>query len=538
MTARRGLVLGLLLLVALALLTERSAVARSHGERSQAREALAAERLRGEGAAALARKDFAEARRAYTELYRRTLQPEGLYRLGILAHAEGRLLDSQDLMRRFVSDSRFDPTESPAEAAEAQRILALPQLPSGKISVIGERGTLVLVDGRLVGALPLARPLLCTPGKRKLVLEDGQRIQEEEFDLAAGRLVEITYDRGSAALVSAELPAVLMLEQYGGAAPAVSAALAQAAEEVLESDRLSPFPLHLALARANPTRPSACLETIRCLTTIAKQSELDYVLRLSLTQPGPGAGLPWRLRLVLLDAELGEEAARSEAECAACDIAKVVAVLRSELSRLLTVMRARPRGELKVTSTPAGAEVRLAGRLLGKTPLEQPMWAGPLEIELTLSGYETQRLHVTVSAGKTAALGATLLPEIAEPAPASLLLDAPANRYARQPRPRWRLALGGVALAGGVLLGGFGASALAISDQCVVEALPPAELCRERYGTSALGAGLLISGAAVLVAGTLLLAIPGSPRPPARRPETQTWLLRSGHTLPAGGLAR
>lgn len=509
MMTRRGLVPGLLLLIALALLAERAAVARSHGERSQARQAQEAERLRAEGAAALAGKDFAEAGRAYTELYRRTLQPEGLYGLGILAYAEGRQLAAQDLMRRLVSDSRFDPTESPAEAAEAQRILALPQLPSGKISVIGERGTLVWVDGRLVGALPLARPLLCTPGKRKLVLEDGQRTQEEELELTVGRSVEITYDRGSAALVSAELPAVLMLEQYGGAAPALSWALAQAAEDVLEGDRLSPFPLHLALARADPTRSRSCLETLGCLIKLAQQSELDYVLRLSLTQPGPGAGLAWRLRLALIDTELGEEAARSEAECAACDLEKAVALLRSELSRVLAAARARPRGELKVTSTPAGAEVRLAGRLLGKTPLEQARWAGPLEVEVALSGYESRHLQVTVSAGQTAALAVKLQPEIGEPAPAPLLLDGSASRYARQRRPRWRLALGGAALAAGVLLAGFGASALALSDQCVAEVLPPAELCRERYGTSTLGTGLLISGAAVLLTGTLLLAIPG-----------------------------
>lgn len=516
MTTRRGLVPGLLLLLALGLQTEGAALARSHGERSRAREVQEAERLRAEGAAALARKDFPEARRAYTELYRRTLQPEGLYRLGILAYAEGRQLEAQDLMRRFVSDPRFDATESAAEAAEAQRILALPQPPGGKISVIGERGTLVFLDDRLSGVLPLARPLLCASGKRKLVLENGQRIQEEEFDLAVGRSVEVTYDRGSPALVSAELPAVLMLEQYGGAAPAVSAALAQAAEDVLEGERLSPFPLQLALARADPTRPRSCLETLSCLVKIAQQSELEYVLKLSLSPSGSGSGsgsgLPWRLRLVLIDAELGEEAARGEAECAACDGAKAVAVLRSELTRLLAAMRARPRGELKVTSTPAGAEVRLAGRLLGKTPLEQSTWAGPLEVEVALSGYEPQRLQVTVSAGKTAALAATLLPELAEPAPAPLLHDASANRYARQPRPRWRLALGGVALVGGALLSGFGASALAISDQCVVEALPPAELCRERYGTFPLGTGLLLSGAAVLVTGTLLLAIPGSRR--------------------------
>ena len=222
------------------------------------------------------------------------------------------------------------------------------------------------------------------------------------------------------------------------------------------------------------------------------------------------------LRLALLDVEVGEVAARSEEECTACDIDKAVAVLRSGLPRLLATARERPRGELKVTSTPAGAEVRLGARLLGKTPVERPAWAGRLELEVTLPGYESQRLPVTVSPGETAAVNVPLQPELAEPPPSALVSSAPVNRYGTKSRPRWRLAVGGVAVVGGALLTGFGASALAVSDQCVEEARAPVAFCRERYGTSSIGTGLVISGAAVLVTGTLLLAIP------ERRRKTET----------------
>ena len=511
MAATRRCCLGALALwcAVLAISSVRPADARSREERNQEREARDTARLRSEGEAALARKDFAAATRAYTELYRRTLQLEGLYRLGTLAHAEGRLLDAQDLMRRFVSDSRFDPAENTREAAEAQRILALPRPPGSKVSVIGERGTLVFVDGRLVGSLPLSRPLLCAPGKRTLVLENGRSRQEEEIDLASGRSVEVTYDRSSVALLSAELPAVLVLEQYGETTQSVSPALAQVIEDVLLGDRLSPFPLQLALERAGLPRSGSCAENLDCQLKLARQSELDYVLNLHLSQPALGVGLPWQLRLVLLDAEVGEEAARSEQECDACDTAKAVALLRGSLSRLLATARARPRGELKVTSVPTGAEVHLGARSLGKTPFSRTVWAGRLEVEVALPGYESARLPVTVPSGDKAALTATLQPEIAEPPPAALIIaSAPASRLAAQRRPRWRLGLGGAAVAGSALLFGFGASALAVSDQCIVEPIPPAELCRERFGTAPIGTGLVISGAAVLVTGTLLLAIP------------------------------
>lgn len=499
--------LGLLWAV-LAISPLRPADARSREERNQVREAREASRLRSEGEAALSRKDFAAATRAYTELYRRTLQLEGLYRLGTLAIAEGRVLDAQDLMRRFVSDSRFDPADNAGEAAEAQRILALPRPAGSKVSVIGERGTLVFVDGRLVGSLPLSRPLLCAPGKRTLVLENGRSRQEEEIELASGRSVEVTYDRSSVALLSAELPAVLVLEQYGETTQPVAPVLAQPIEDVLLGDRLSPFPLALALERAGLTRSGSCAENLDCQLRLARQSELDYVLNLHLSQPALGVGLPWQLRLVLLDAEVGEEAARSEQECDACDAAKAAALLRSSLSRLLAAARARSRGELKVTSTPAGAEVRVGTRLLGKTPFARTVWAGRLEVEVTLPGYEPARLPVTVPSGDKAAVVATLQPELAEPPPAALIIAPAPTLRLPQRRPRWRLVLGGVAAAGSALLFGFGASALAVADQCVVDPIPPAELCRQRLGTAPIGTGLVISGAAVLATGILLLSIP------------------------------
>lgn len=517
MAKRSGLGLRLVLLMILSLLAVRPAVARSRGERHRVRDVIAADQLRSEGEAALARKDFATATRAFTDLYRRTLQPEGLYRLGVLAQAEGRLLDAQDLMRRFVSDTRFDPADSATEAAEAHRILALPRPASGRVSVVGERGTLLFLDGRLVGALPLSRPLLCAPGKRLLTLENGQSRQEEEIDLAVGRFVEVTFARGSAALLSAELPTVLVLEQYGELSQTAAAPLAQVVEDGLQSDRLSPFPLNLALERAGLARTSSCVETTACQLQLARKNELDYVLTLQLIKQAGGASVPWKLRLALLDVEVGEVAARSEEECTACDIDRAVAVLRSGLPRLLATARERPRGELKVTSTPAGAEVRLGARLLGKTPVERPAWAGRLELEVTLPGYESQRLPVTVSPGETAAVNVPLQPELAEPPPAALVSSEKVNRYGIKSRPRWRLAVGGVAVVGGALLTGFGASALAVSDQCVEEARAPVAFCRERYGTSSIGTGLLISGAAVLVTGTLLLAIP------ERRRKTETY---------------
>ena len=103
--------------------------------------------------AAIARADYAEAHRILDDSYRQAPQPEKLYLLGVLAQAEGRQLESVDLFRRFLSDSG---SES-AEAQEvAQRAVAAPRPLLGEVLVHGERGSLLSVDDRPVGVLPLS----------------------------------------------------------------------------------------------------------------------------------------------------------------------------------------------------------------------------------------------------------------------------------------------------------------------------------------------------------------------------------------------
>lgn len=468
-------------------------------------------KLRSDGDAALAKQEFSVARRAFTEYYKRALLPDGLYRLGLLADAEGRVLDAQDLMRRFVSDPRFDAPTFENEAKEAQRILALPRPPNGKVTVIGERGVLLMIDGRLVGGLPLSRPLLLAPGKRMLAIEDGSRRQREELDVAVGHFIEITYDRGSAALLSAELPSVLVLEQYRGLPKDADKPLGQAIEDALQGERLSPFPVSLALAQAGLPEKSACVENTACQLNLAQKSELDYVLSVDFAQSLRNG--PWALRLVLLDVEVGAQAARIEQECSSCDIAKSVFALSNALPPLITEARRRPRGDLEVKSTPPGAEVRLAGRLLGKTPLAHPVWAGEAEIELTLSGYQPLRQPVDIRAGQKTPLDLELAKELPESLPPPLVLPPAVVKIPPPRRPTWRLALGGVALATGALLIGFGGGALAIDGRCIDSPENPIAFCDKVYQTSGLGAGLVGAGSVLVVSGVVLLALP--PKKPA-----------------------
>lgn len=508
----RALVLLLLTGVAsLASLTSGApASAAGSGGRTGAHAARASDRLQRQAEEALQAKDYDGAARAFTELYKQTRQPDTLYRLGMIAEAQGRLLAAQDLLRRFLSDPRFDPAASVAEESEARRVLALPRPPSGKVNIIGGSGTLVYLDQRLVGSLPLARPLLVAPGKHTLVLEDGARRQQEDLDAAVGRFIELTYERSTGALLSTELPGVLLLESYPGLPETVARQLGQAVDDLVQRERLSPFPLALAMERAGTAPDSGCSQVTSCQCKLAQKNELEYVLNIGVSQRATGQ--PWQLKLDVVDADIGESAARSEQECAACDLAKATAALRTALPALLAEARRRPRAELMVVSTPPGAEVRAGGRLLGTTPLSRFVWAGALEVELTLPGHEPQRLPTVVSQDKPTSLTVTLVPQVAEPAPPPLIvLPVPPRESGR---PRWRLALGGCALGVGAVLTGLGGSALAVADSCLPGSPPEAEACRQRFDTSGVGGGLLAAGLAVGVAGVLLLAIPERRRAP------------------------
>lgn len=472
--------------------------------RAGTRAGRAGDRLLRQAEEALQAKSYDAAARAFTELYKQTRQPDILYRLGRIAEAQGRLLDAQDLLRRFLSDPRFDPAASAVEDGEARRVLLLPRPPSAKVNVIGGSGTLVYLDQRLVGSLPLSRPLLVAPGKHTLTLAEGERQQQEELDAAIGRFIEVTYERSTAALLSTELPGVLLLESYPGLAEATAQQLAQEVDDLVQRERLSPFPVKLAMERAGTTPSSGCIEVPSCLGKLAQKNELEYVLSIRIGQRA--AGQPWQFLIDVLDAGVGESAAHSDTACVTCGLDKAVAALRTALPALLTEARRRPRAELRVASTPPGAEVRAGGRLLGTTPLSHLVWAGSLEVELTLPGHEPQRLQAVVSEDKPTALQFTLQPQVDEPVPQPLLVAPVLQREAG--RPRWRVAVGGTALGLGAVLIGFGGSALAVANSCVPGTPPEAEACRQLFDTTGVGGALLGVGLGAGLAGVLLLAIP------------------------------
>jgi hypothetical protein len=123
-----------------------------------------------------------------------------------------------------------------------------------------------------------------------------------------------------------------------------------------------------------------------------------------------------------------------------------------------------------------------------------------------------QRGRVQIEPGQHAVIEATLPPRVAP-----VTLAAPPAELVRGRHPVVRLALGSIGIAAGTAVAGFGASALAVSGQCVESSNPfpqPAP-CPYVFGTVPIGASLLATGIVLSAVGVGLLAWPA----PLRRRE-------------------
>lgn len=521
--------MGLLVLLGLTVSARQPAWARRGALLSSNRSAVLrqAQPFLDKGAAALAARDFAAAAKALSSAYRSAPLPEVLLQLARLAQAEGRSTDAYDLYHRYLAD----PTRVPDAAGtqEAEAVLATPPPGTGSLAVHGPPSTFVLVDGRMVGVLPLPQPLLLAPGDHSLLLDLGNKRIDTPLKVQEGRLAEVRTGRSSGALLISVLPALLVLDEWAGVPAESLRQFSEAVERAAILQHLGVMPAAVALRQAAELR--ACLGATSCQQQLAKRSGLDYVLRSRTaretknpataqtahnTQAAPAAAnatASWTFELSLLHAEVGEPASQLTATCDACTAAQATVHYRDALLELLNRGLPRQFGTADVTSEPTGAVVSVSRRPAGQTPLHLPLWEGSTELTLTLSGYKPALATVAVTAATATPLHVAL--EAADPLPMAPKKPPPA---ARLRPPRWRLALGGTLVSLGATLLTVGGLDLLVDGRCFplqpADTSPGATQCRVLYDTRDAGLAGLGVGLAFSIAGTVLLAIPG-PRPAA-----------------------
>lgn len=466
-----------------------------------------ARRLLDEARTALVSRDLVTASQRAQASYRRQPSPEALFVLGQVALAEGRLLAAQDFMARYLADPDLEASSEDVSQREAQRVLDGERPPAASLNVLGDRGALVVVDGRLVGALPLPRPLLLSPAEHRIEIELGSRRLSDQVRLSVGRLAELRIDVNSRALLLSILPGVVVLDSYAGLDSAEQRRILLAIEAALLGLRLSPLSREVVFTVVGEPAPGECLVPARCARDLAVRCEADYVLSAQVTRERAGA----KVALELYDASLAEPAGRSEQTCADCSLDALLKQLKEAVPGFYKATVARPRAQLDVVSEPSDAELRLDDRALGRTPFRGVVLAGRRELVLRQPDYEELRRSLPLREGDNPPLrySLSLLPE---PPPAPLLPTLEPQPSGRLPRPRWRVALGLGSVGIGALLLGFGASAAYFDRSCVTGQQPN---CQQFLDTRAPAIGLLVSGGVLSLAG-LALVLPPGPRRPSR----------------------
>lgn len=218
----------------------------------------------------------------------------------------------------------------------------------------------------------------------------------------------------------------------------------------------------------------------------------------------------WQFTVSVFNVAIGAVGDKESAECSRCNVLQARTLLGELVKKAVLLDAARARGTIEVTSTP-NADVAVDGRKLGFTPYKRPAFAGKHEITVSRTGYKSHHETINVEEGRKKAVQVTLKQGSDQEI-----------RTVRGPRPVWRIAVGAAAIGGAALMIGFGGSALSVNGKCVegtepdgpCPTTPVANMMVEtrRFATTGLGAGLVSVGAAMAVAGAVLIALPGEKR--------------------------
>lgn len=461
-------------------------------------------KLIADGQAALSAQDYPKAQSLLEQAFRLKPTPDLLLLLGKVADAQGQAIVAADLYHRFLEAGSAGSDDDSVESLR-KKVNAVPSSVS-EVTVSGLGGSFLLVDGRLLGVLPLSRPLLLSPGPHRYRLEaKGTAWESDPLTVPDGRNAELHLTAGGAgsliAVMTINSLAILSLD-----ASVLSADQKKLVEDSISTVAHSEHTVLLPPEKVAPlvaNEPSTCLTSTPCLDRLAKQADVRF--ELSYSVKAQGSPLQLTIRAELIDIASGLCAATLEDTTAADALAATTSALTRKLFQKAI---SHPRGSLHIESTPPQAKVTVDGRVLGHTPLERVTLSGPHQVTLELIDHEPYHANLSVAQGAIAQLSAQLQPkEKPLPPPPPPLVTLPGESL-RSRNLRW--IVGGVGLVSGITLAGLGASALAQHGACGDRPAPQnGAPCELLYDTRAIGGGLLGAGAGLVVGGSLLMFWPG-----------------------------
>lgn len=222
-------------------------------------------------------------------------------------------------------------------------------------------------------------------------------------------------------------------------------------------------------------------------------------------EPSPIGSTPlhWEVSAALYNIEVGAIGARVEMKCEHCSGPQVAQNTAELVKRAVLEDASKQRELLEIVSEPSNSSVLVDGVELGVTPYRRSTFVGEHKITVRHTGYKSRNQDIVISENRKTLLNFQLEP------------GADPVRYITeyQPRPTWRLALGGAMIGVGLAGIGYGAYALAVDGQCSSPIEPPNKVCKWIYDGKAHGYGFVTAGIVMAAAGAVVMILPGKRNP-------------------------
>ena len=457
-----------------------------------------AKQLLTQGSSELDRRELSSAYKTLSAAYSGFPNTEGLYQLCRLAIAEGNAVAARDLCRRYLADPGHAEESTVPHQKELLDALGKTIPPSGEVAVFGSLGALVFLDDRLVGSLPLSRPLLAPVGQHRVALVDSGHRQEWPVKVLADRTVEMRFEPESSAVLVTQLPAVLLLFRTEKLPEALRIRMQQTIEQSVVSAH---FATQKDSADSDKSKASdACMIDYECMRDLAKKNNADYIIiaRVSSFNEVNNNRISAQIDLSFAEIRANAKLLSNDHVCSGCTIGQFSNSTSEAVRSLISIGTARSRGDLSISVNPKSAQLTLDGAIVGTGRYENSIPASVYAVEAAQQGFISQRSTIVVEPGKNSFYQMTLLPKV------------PAYKTDRAPRQRWRLATGVTVATLGLVLVGYGLSGVAIAGSCADQG--PSGVCRQIFDSKGTGIAFSTIGATLTLGGILLMSIPSGYR--------------------------
>jgi hypothetical protein len=249
-------------------------------------------------------------------------------------------------------------------------------------------------------------------------------------------------------------------------------------------------------ATAQASGGASC-EDPACVTRVAAAASATHVVGLSIAIDGRS----YEVTMTLYDGSDGSTIAVSRDACEVCGLSEVQELIAGQAAVLVNKLDSIDAPTtIAVETDPAGATVRIDGRVVGKSPYEDAALPGEHVIQVERDGYVLRERIVNTVAQTQEVVTFELKP---------IPTEGPNDKTLRRQRiAGWTVLGAGIGVfAGGVAL--FSLNERDVGSRCSGDAIGPTGLCRWKFKTLPYALPLTIIGTAAIAAGVALVVKAG-----------------------------